>query len=540
MNSADIRRQFLKFFESKGHTIVPSSSLVPDGDASVLFTTAGMQQFKPYYIGKKDPLVDFNSKNTTSVQKSVRTSDIEEVGDERHLTFFEMLGNFSFGGYWKKEAISYAHEFVTQVMGLKIDYVTVFEGEAGVPEDTESAEIWKTLDPNIEIRKCGRADNFWGPTGEEGPCGPTTEIYVSGIEIWNVVFNEFYQSKDKTLAPLPTKGIDTGMGLERLAMVSQGVATVFDTDLFAFAGNPATTDTRVVADHIRAAVFMIADGVVPSNTERGYILRRLIRRAYFRNKDLLPTVRAVMKDYAVFYEFNSQTEQILLEEVAKFEKTLDEGLKKFEQGIDPFVLSTTYGFPIELTEEIAKEKGIVIDRVKFQEDFKKHQELSRAGADQKFKGGLAGHSEVEVKYHTATHVLHQALHDVLGDGVGQKGSNITPERLRFDFSFDRKMTDEEKQKVEEIVNEKIAAGLSVHKVVMPKVEAEATGARHFFGEKYPDEVSVYYIGDSLEAAYSKEFCGGPHVENLSELGHFKIVKEEAVSAGVRRIKAVLE
>ncbi len=519
---------------------MPSSSLAPDGDASVLFTTAGMQQFKSYYIGKKDPMVDFNSKNTTSVQKSVRTSDIEEVGDERHLTFFEMLGNFSFGGYWKKEAIAYAYEFVTKVMGLKIDYVTVFEGEPGVPEDIESAEIWKSLDPNIEIRKCDRSDNFWGPTGEEGPCGPTTEIYAGGIEIWNVVFNEFYQSKDKTLTPLPTKGIDTGMGLERLAMVSQGVKTVFDTDLFAFAHNPNTTGERVVADHVRAAVFMIADGVVPSNTERGYILRRLIRRAYFRNKDLLSVARAIMKDYAVFYEFNSQTEQILLEEVAKFEKTLDEGLKKFEQGVDPFVLFTTYGFPFELTEEIAKEKGLEIDRAKFEEDFKKHQELSRVGADQKFKGGLAGHSDMEVKYHTATHLLHQALHDVLGDGVGQKGSNITPERLRFDFSFDRKMTDEEKQKVEEIVNEKIAAALPVHKVVMPKAEAEATGARHFFGEKYPDEVSVYYIGDTLEGAYSKEFCGGPHVENISLLGHFKIVKEEAVSAGVRRIKAVLE
>lgn len=540
MNSAEIRQKFLEFFKSKGHTIVPSSSLAPDGDASVLFTTAGMQQFKSYYIGKKDPMVDFNSKNTTSVQKSVRTSDIEEVGDERHLTFFEMLGNFSFGGYWKKEAIAYAYEFVTKVMGLKIDYVTVFEGEPGVPEDIESAEIWKSLDPNIEIRKCDRSDNFWGPTGEEGPCGPTTEIYAGGIEIWNVVFNEFYQSKDKTLTPLPTKGIDTGMGLERLAMVSQGVKTVFDTDLFAFAHNPNTTGERVVADHVRAAVFMIADGVVPSNTERGYILRRLIRRAYFRNKDLLSVARAIMKDYAVFYEFNSQTEQILLEEVAKFEKTLDEGLKKFEQGVDPFVLFTTYGFPFELTEEIAKEKGLEIDRAKFEEDFKKHQELSRVGADQKFKGGLAGHSDMEVKYHTATHLLHQALHDVLGDGVGQKGSNITPERLRFDFSFDRKMTDEEKQKVEEIVNEKIAAALPVHKVVMPKAEAEATGARHFFGEKYPDEVSVYYIGDTLEGAYSKEFCGGPHVENISLLGHFKIVKEEAVSAGVRRIKAVLE
>lgn len=540
MNSAEIRKKFLEFFESKGHALVPSSSLVPEGDASVLFTTAGMQQFKPYYIGAKDAVADFGAKNTTSVQKSVRTSDIEEVGDERHLTFFEMLGNFSFGGYWKKEAISYAHEFVTKVMGLTIDYVTVFQGEEGVPEDTESAEIWRAIDPNIEIRKCGREDNFWGPTGEEGPCGPTTEIYAGGIEIWNIVFNEFYQSKDKTLRPLEIKGIDTGMGLERLAMVSQGVATVFDTDLFDFARHPSDSSGRVVADHVRAAVFMIADGVLPSNTERGYILRRLVRRAYFRNKSLLSVAEAVMKQYQDIYTFNSSTIDILTEEITKFEKTLDAGLKQFEKGVDPFVLFTTYGFPIELTEEIAKEKGIAIDRAKFEEDFKKHQDVSRAGAEQKFKGGLAGHSEMEVKYHTATHLLHQALHDVLGEGVGQKGSNITPERLRFDFSFDRKMTDEEKKKVEEIVNEKIRAALPVNKVILPKAEAEATGARHFFGEKYPDEVSVYYMGESLESAYSKEFCGGPHVTNTSELGHFKITKEEAVSAGVRRIKAALE
>ncbi len=543
MNSAEIRNKFLKFFESRGHKIVPSSSLVPEGDSSVLFTTAGMQQFKPYYIGAKDPMADFGSKNTTSAQKSVRTSDIEEVGDERHLTFFEMLGNFSFGGYWKREAIQYAHEFVTKEMGLHINYVTIFKGEDGVPRDNESLQIWKQIDPNIEVKECGRADNFWGPTGEEGPCGPTTEIYVNGIEIWNIVFNEFFQDKNKSLKPLNVKGIDTGMGLERLAMVAQNVETVFDTDLFDFAHNPATSSERIVSDHVRAAVFLASDGVIPSNSERGYILRRLIRRAVVHKGDVGRMASQVIEKYKGAYDLESKKDEILRvlnDETTKFSKTLETGMKEFERGIDPFVLFTTYGFPIELTEELAKERGREIDKAKFEEDFKKHQELSRIGADQKFKGGLAGHSDLEVKYHTTTHLLHQALHDVLGDEVGQKGSNITTERLRFDFSFPRKMTDEEKQKVEKIVNEKIKAGLPVQHSVLNKEEALKTGARHFFGEKYPDDVSVYYIGESLESAYSKEFCGGPHVENIGTLGKFKITKEEAVSAGVRRIKAVLE
>ncbi len=529
MNSNEIRQKFINFFESKGHKHVPSSPLVTE-DASVLFTTAGMQQFKPYYLGVQDPMADFGSKNTVSIQKCIRTSDIEEVGDERHLTFFEMLGNFSFGGYWKKEAITYAHEFVTKEMGLKIDYVTVFQGEAGVPEDTESAEIWRSLDPNIEVRKCGREDNFWGPTGEEGPCGPTTEIYAGGIEIWNIVFNEFYQNKDPDtkaklgtgqvkLTPLTVKGIDTGMGLERLAMVSQKVATVFDTDLFPT--HPQTREERVVADHTRTIEALLAENLKPSNKDQGYVLRRLIRKTIlYKDKYHLPVpIKSEVFD----------------QEEVKFREALEAGKKKLASGEDPFVLYTSYGFPLELVKEL----GFVVDEKDFQEKFEKHQELSRAGAEQKFKGGLAGHSEMEVKYHTATHLLHQALHDVLGDEVGQKGSNITPERLRFDFSFPRKLTEEEKKRVEDIVNEQIKLNLPVHKVVMPKAEAERTGARHFFGEKYPDEVSVYYIGDSLGRAYSKEFCGGPHVEATGVLGQFEITKEEAVSAGVRRIKAIL-
>ena len=516
MQSAEIREKFLKFFEEKGHAVVPSSSLVPEGDSSVLFTTAGMQQFKPYYLGQPSPY----GQSVASIQKCVRTSDIEEVGDERHLTFFEMLGNFSFGGYWKKEAIAYAHEFVTQVMGLKIDYVTVFEGEDGVPEDIESAEIWRSIDPSIVIKKFGRADNFWGPIGEEGPCGPTTEIYVNGIEIWNIVFNEFYQSKDKTLKPLEIKGIDTGMGLERLTMVSQNVSNVFETDLFPT--HPKTREARIVADHTRAIKALLEEGLTPSNKDQGYVLRRLMRR-----------VLVYQNRYKLKIPIKSE---VFKQEADKFNETLEVGLKKLKEGADPFVLVTSYGFPIELIKEL----GVKVDEKDFSEKFKQHQAVSKTGSEQKFKGGLAGHSEMEVKYHTATHLLHQALHDVLGEEVMQKGSNITPERLRFDFSFPRKMTDEERQRVEEIVNQKITEGLPVNKVMMLKAEAEKTGARRFFGEKYPDEVSVYYIGDTLEGAYSKEFCGGPHVENISVLGKFKIMKEEAVSAGVRRIRAVLE
>jgi len=525
MTSAEIRQKFLDFFEKHGHTVVPSSPLVTD-DPSVLFTTAGMQQFKPYYLGKESPY----GKNVVSVQKCVRTSDIDEVGDERHLTFFEMLGNFSFGGYWKEEAIKLAHEFVTKEMGLKIDYVTVFEGEEGVPEDAESANIWKSIDPNIVIKKFGRGDNFWGPTGEEGPCGPTTEIYVDGIEIWNIVFNEFYQNKDKTLKPLEMKGIDTGMGLERLVMVSQGVPTVFDTDLFVPIINVAKS--RLVADHIRTSVFMVSDGVLPSNTERGYVLRKLIRRASIQTQSVEEVVKTVMNIYNLSDE---KITKVIVEEAEKFNETLSQGLKQYEKGRDPFTLVTSFGLPFDEVKKLTEQRGIKLDEKEFQEKFKEHQEISKAGMEQKFKGGLAGHSDIEVRYHTATHLLHQALRDILGSEVTQKGSNITPERLRFDFAFPRKMTEEEKNKVEEIVNNKIKEALPVENKVMKKDEAIELGALHFFDQKYPDEVSVYTIGN-----YSKEFCGGPHVKNTREIGVFKIAKEEAVSAGVRRIKATLQ
>ncbi|MCC6290913.1 alanine--tRNA ligase [Candidatus Nomurabacteria bacterium] len=573
MDSKEIRQRFLEFFKARGHTIMSSSSLVPENDPSVLFTTAGMQQFKPYYTGEKNAQEDFSSSSATSVQKCVRTSDIEEVGDDTHLTFFEMLGNFSFGGYFKEEAIKYAYEFITQGVKLPISYVTVFEGKGSVPKDGESKKIWESLGVT-DIREQGMEDVFWGPTGDSGPCGPTTEIYCRNkggedVEIWNIVFNEYFCDSNRenlladkaTLTALETKGIDTGMGLERLLTTVQGKTSIFETDLFSpiitkieeFSNSGDTKAKRVVADHIRTAVFMIADGVTPSNTDSGYILRRLLRRSVryadtlnFKPNSLFRLVETVIDKYGDVYENLKINKEKIKQEVEreenKFRETLKRGLQEFEKGADPFLLFTSYGFPLELIKELAVEKGLKIDEEKFAIEMEKHQETSRAGAGKKFKGGLAdAGDEKVVQYHTATHLLHQALHDVLGDNVAQKGSNITSERLRFDFAHSQKLTDQEKQKIEEIVNQKIEEKLPVQTIVLPKVEAEKVGARMFFGDKYGDQVSVYFIGESLERAYSKEFCGGPHVGNTQDLkGVFKIVKEEAVASGVRRIKAVLE
>ncbi|TAL49026.1 alanine--tRNA ligase [Patescibacteria group bacterium] len=570
MNSGDIRKKFLDFFEKRVHSVVPSASLVPEGDPSVLFTTAGMQQFKPYYLGKKDAMVDFGTLNTVSIQKCVRTSDIDEVGDESHLTFFEMLGNFSFGGYFKEEAIKYGYEFITQEMKLSVDYVSVFGGEGDLPADTESERIWKSIEPNIKIKRAGRADNFWGPTGDEGPCGPTTEIYVRGLEIWNIVFNEHYQSKDKTLTKLPTPGVDTGMGLERLVMVLQKKENIFETDLFSpldvnnLPSIMSETVRRIMLDHGRAITFLVSDGVKPSNVDRGYILRRLMRRmmAHFHKSargpfkasdvtdldfvDIENLLERVVDNYRHFYpELDKEKVlKIFREENSKFKTAINRGLRELKKlnTLDAkaaFKLFESYGLTFEIIKDFGGEKAVSLSRDDFDAEFKKHQEISRAGAEQKFKGGLAGHSETEIKYHTTTHLLHQALHDIFGSHVVQKGSNITPERLRFDFSHPQKMTDEEKRKVEEIVNQKIRESLPVQSVVLPRDEAEKTGAHHFFGEKYGDKVSIYFIGRDLASAYSKEFCGGPHVKNTSELGVFKIIKEEAVAAGVRRIKATL-
>ncbi len=543
MQSNEVRERFLKFFEARGHKIIPSASLVPENDPSVLFTTAGMQQFKPFYMAPESAVKDFGVKNVVSVQKCIRTGDIDEVGDDTHLTFFEMLGNFSFGGYWKSEAIEYAYEFITKELNLTIDYVSIFKDEtSGIPADEESREIWQKIDSKLKIKEHKKEDNFWGPTGEEGPCGPTTEIYINGVEIWNIVFNEFYKTREGEYKPLDTKGIDTGMGLERLLVQVQKKNNVYETDLF---NNEKTREERVVVDHVKASLFMISDGVIPSNTGAGYILRRLIRRAVrFSKNSLVQEIEKIKKIYENVYELDDKGE--IEKEESKFRETLHRGLKEFEAGVDPFVLFSTYGFPIELTIELAKEKGKEIDLEDFNKKMAEHQKLSQTSSAGMFKGGLANHDEKTIKLHTAHHLLLAGLQAVVDKNIKQRGSNITEERLRIDFLCDHKLTEEEKKKVEDWVNEKIQMKLDVVRREMPLSEAEKIGAEMEFGTKYPDIVSVYFIEDPAGdgagkggKVISKEFCGGPHVANTGELGKFKILKEEAVSAGIRRIKAVL-
>ncbi len=610
MTSEDIRNKFLEFFKERGHAIVPSSSLIPD-DPSVLLTTAGMQQFKPYYTGDADPLKDFGSRNTASVQKCFRTSDIDEVGDESHLTFFEMLGNFSFGGYFKEKAIEYGYELITgkDWMDLSIDHVTIFDPakvpaddwRKGVPFDAESEKLWKKY--GVKIEKDG-TDVFWGPTGNEGPCGPTTEIYVknangNAIEVWNIVFNEFYCDKNRKLTPLKTPGVDTGMGLERLVMAVQKKPTLFETDLFTpiislLPEEIGTRTRRILSDHIRGIAFLISDGVQPSNKETGYILRRLIRRSltYFYLAKLTPIFPdlfgSLVDNYHPFYpELNKNLIlKVVEEESSEFQRPLKQGLKEvehrlaidktilsgenlnssaeiktlakgtrnFSAGLLAFELSQNIGFPRDISRELFAAAGYDIkdfDRG-FSAKFARHQEISRAGVEKKFgghglildTGELKAGSEDELKkvtrLHTATHLLNQALREVLGPEVSQRGSDITTERTRFDFNFGRKMTPEELKKAEEIVNEKISEDLPVSFKEMPKTEAEKTGALYFFKAKYPDVVKVYFVGRSLDSAWSKEFCGGPHVTHTGEIGKFKILKEEASSAGVRRIRATVE
>ena len=557
MESSELRQKFLEFFEKNGHKIVPSSSLLPS-DPSVLFTTAGMQQFKPYYLGEKSPY----GKNVVSCQKCVRTSDIEEVGDERHLTFFEMLGNFSFGGYFKEQAIKLAYEFIVEELKLEIDYVTIFspdkvkEGDwrKDVPEDKESYEIWKNIGvPENKIRKEG-VDNFWGPTGYEGPCGPTTEIYVKGIEIWNIVFNEFFCNKDQQLEKLESPGVDTGMGLERLAMVAQKKETIFKTDLFesTIAFLPKEFDERkkrIIADHSRAITFLISDGIKPSNKDQGYILRRLIRRIIPGNTIPSEEVQyeklfeIIINKYKNFYSELDYAKvlNIFNQDAKDFIVALNEG-KKYLSKIknpttqDAFYLYQTYGLPLSAIQE----KIVNFDIELFNKDIKHHQELSRTASAGMFKGGLVDHKPETVKLHTAHHLLLAALQELFGKSVKQKGSNINSERLRIDFSFDRKITDEEKKKVEGIVNKKIKDGLLVVKREMPLKEAEKIGAEMEFGVKYGNTVSVYFIEDKKGNVFSKEFCGGPHIESTSELGEFKIIKEESLGSGIRRIRAVLK
>lgn len=571
MGSEEIRKRFLEFFKTRNHTVVPSASLAPD-DPSVLFTTAGMQQFKRYYTGELDAVKDFGGKNTASVQKCFRTSDIDEVGDESHLTFFEMLGNFSFGGYFKEEAIKLGYEFITKELKLPIDYVSVFEGDKEVPADAESERIWKSLGVK-SVKRFGRADNFWGPAGAEGPCGPTTEIYIKtskgkSVEVWNIVFNEYY-AKDKTLTPLKVKGVDTGMGLERLVMVLQGTPTIFETDLFKPltvllpAGLPERT-RRILADHIRGIAFLVSDGFRPSNKDAGYVLRRLIRRVvthlHLAGNPVDPAhlLSEIFEQYEHSYpELNAELVlEVFSEEQERFTKTLENGLRELKKvrKLDAkaaFMLYESYGLPYEVIKELGGAEAQDLKRDDFDQEFARHQEISRAGAEKKFGGhGLvldtgelkAGNDEElqrVTKLHTVTHLLHQALREVLGEAVEQRGSDITVERTRFDFSFPRKLAKEEIWKAEELVNEKIKADLPVAFVELPKEKAVESGALHFFKAKYPERVKVYYVGRSLENAWNKEFCGGPHVTRTGEIGHFRIIKEEASSAGVRRIRATI-
>ena len=583
MKAIEIRNKYLDFFKRNGHAIIPSAPLIPENDPSVLFNTAGMQPLVPYLLGRRHPsgtrLADF--------QKCVRTNDIDEVGDNRHLTYFEMLGNWSLGDYFKEESIAMSYEFLTKELNIPNEKISVtcFAGDEDCAKDIESAEIWKKVGiPEERIYFFGKGDNWW-IAGEEGPCGPDTEMfYDTGkpkcseecnpscdcgkyVEIWNNVFMEFYKDKNG-YSKLEKKNVDTGLGLERMTMLLEGKETPFDTELFApvmkkleeLQSVDKIESRRIVAEHLRSSVMIVNDGGRPSNVDRGYVLRRLIRRmTRHMNKlgidlDKLDEIIGISIDSIkeLYPELESNRKTIIstiVEEKNRFMKTLQNGEREFEKvakktkasGQDTietnavFNLYETYGFPPEMTEELAKEQGLKVDMSDFQRLFKEHQDKSRLGSEQKFKGGLASTGEKEIKYHTATHLLNAALKVVLGDHVHQKGSNITEERMRFDFSHGAKMTDEEKKKVEDLVNEWIEEGLDVSYTEMSKEDAIKSGAECMFIEKYPDIVTVYSIGD-----ISKELCGGHHVENTKVLGHFKIKKEEASSAGVRRIKAILE
>ncbi|MEW6610865.1 MAG: alanine--tRNA ligase [Patescibacteria group bacterium] len=591
MTTKELRSKFLDFFASKGHAIIPSASLIPEHDPTVLFTTAGMHPLVPYLLGETHP----KGKRIANVQKCIRTTDIDAVGDQWHLTFFEMLGNWSLGDYFKKEAIVWSWEFLTHPRWLGIDperlAVSIFAGDRDAPRDDEAEQFWLNVGvPKNCIFTYPKEKNWWGPAGETGPCGPDTEMFYDTrrphdprfgkechpncdcgrwTEIWNDVFMQFNKQADGAYVPLRQKNVDTGMGLERVVAVLTGKTTVFETDAFqstidAIAGllpnslQHATGDphVRIIADHIRAAVFIMGDdlGVLPSNVDQGYVVRRLIRRAMRHghvlgiNQPFIKSVAsAVIGHFAAIYpELERNADRVLREierEEMKFRTTLERGSKAMERlirgkstvsGDDAFELYTTYGFPLELIQEIANEKGITVDEAGYRDAFTAHQALSRRGAQKKFKGGLADHTEKIVRLHTATHLLHQALRIVLGAAVYQKGSNITEERLRFDFSYPKKLTADEIARVEALVNEKVNADLPVTWDEMTVEEAKRKGAIGIFTERYGEKVKVYSIGD-----FSSEICGGPHVAHTAEVGHFSVVKEEAVSAGVRRIKAIL-
>ena len=580
MNLKDL---YINFFVSKGHKQIPSAPVVPENDPSVLFNTAGMQPLIPYLLGEHHPY----GTRLCDYQKCIRTNDLDEVGDTTHHTFFEMLGNWSLGDYFKKESISWSFEFLTKVLNIPVNKlaVTVFKGNDLIPFDEESYNKWLELGIKKERIALTEEDNFW-IAGSSGPCGPDTEIFYyrndgevpvnfdtnddNWVEIWNNVFMQYFKDDFGKITELPKKNVDTGMGVERVTAILEGVndnylssiwkdviKVIEDVSFLPYECNEKSM--RIISDHIRTSVFISADyaGIKPSNTDQGYILRRLIRRAIRHAKKLNIDINSdweqliakkIIDKYKKYYHELEDNENTVLEvlknEKNKFNKTLEKGLKEFSKivsnnkeidGLTAFHLYDTYGFPIELTVELAKEHGLKVDEEGFLENFKKHQELSRNSSGAKFKGGLAGNSEIETRYHTATHLLNAALKEVVSKDIHQRGSNITVERMRFDFNCDHKLTEEEKQKVENLVNEWIDEGLEVKCIEMTKEEALASGAECMFIDKYPDIVTVYEIGN-----VSKELCGGPHVKNTKEIGKFKIVKEEASSAGVRRIKAVIE
>ena len=583
MKAIEIRNKYLNFFERHGHKVIPSAPLIPENDPSVLFNTAGMQPLVPYLLGQKHP----EGTRLTDYQKCVRTNDIDEVGDNRHLTYFEMLGNWSLGDYFKEESIAMSFEFLTKELNIPAEKISVtcFAGDSDCPKDEVAAEAWKKAGiPEERIYFFGKDDNWW-IAGEEGPCGPDTEMfYDTGkpkcseecnpscdcgkyVEIWNNVFMEYYKDKNG-YRKLEQQNVDTGLGLERMTMLLEGKKTPFETELFAPVMDKLTelqkVDSiearRIVAEHLRASIMIISDGGRPSNVDRGYILRRLLRRMtrYLNKLDIdltnLPelvniAIDAILELYPELEAKKQEITDVIVAEKDKFIKTLKNGEREFDKvasrakanGKDTietesvFTLYETYGFPPEMTEELAKEQGLKVDMSDYQRLFKEHQDKSRLGSDQKFKGGLASSGEMETKYHTATHLLNAALKVVVGKDCHQRGSNITEERMRFDFNCDHKLTDEEKKAVEDLVNEWIEKDLPVTFETVKKEEAIKSGAECMFIEKYPDDVTVYTIGD-----VSKEICGGPHVTNTGVLGHFKIKKEEASSAGIRRIKAVLE
>ncbi len=593
MDSKEIRKKFLDFFKENGHKIVPSSSLIP-ADPSVLFTTAGMQQFSLYLAGEKDVLKDFGTRHLASCQKCVRTGDIENIGDDTHHVFFEMLGNWSVGedenGYFREGSIKYALEFLLDRLGLDKNrlWVTIFKGEKNIPRDNEAFNLCRKAGFSKErILEFGMEDNFWGPVSETGPCGPCLEIFYDRgeefgcgrpgcgpncprckrfAELWTLVFMEYLKTQKGEYILLDQKNVDTGMGLERLTAILNNKPSAYETDLFlpliskieSLSGRKYQENKRIfriLADHIRASVFIASEGIVPSNVERGYILRRLLRRMMrfgrmqgLKNGFLIDLGKIVIENYRDIYpEVQSYQADILTvfqNEEEKFARTLERGIKETIsilaqgdiEGKDAFRIYETYGFPLEMIEEIAREKGRKIkNKESFQEAFKKHQEISRAGAEKKFGGIGKGASYEATKLHTATHLLHQALRKVLGNHVRQMGSDINSQRLRFDFSHPQKLTPQEVKKVEDIVNQKIREDLEVKKEEMTYEQAVKSGALAFFKEKYPPRVSVYSIGK-----FSKEICAGPHVKRTSELGHFRIIKEESSGAGVRRIRAVLE